>query len=62
MREYMIFFIFRLYKMGDIYFVSFGGPSVNYHNALQRVCKEAKTNWNIYKNTRIYGYLSKKMT
>ncbi len=39
--------------MCDIHFVSFGGPSVDYHNALQRVCKEAKQ---IGIFTKILGY------
>jgi hypothetical protein len=35
------------------YFVSFGGPSSNYHNAVKRICGEAKQ-FNIF--TNIIGY------
>lgn len=39
--------------MSNLYFVSFGGPSVSYHAALQRICGEAKS-FNLF--TKILGY------
>jgi hypothetical protein len=39
--------------MSKIYFVSFGGPSPNYHRALQRICGEAKQ-FQLF--TQILGY------
>ena len=39
--------------MSNIYFASFGGPSTSYHNALQRICGEAKS-FNLF--TKILGY------
>lgn len=39
--------------MSNVYFASFGGPSVNYHNALQRICDEANK---LKLFTKILGY------
>ncbi len=39
--------------MNNIYFVSFGGPSPNYHSAVQRICMEANQ-FHIF--TRVFGY------
>lgn len=39
--------------MSNVYFASFGGPSVNYHNALQRICGEANK---LKLFTKILGY------
>ena len=39
--------------MSNIYCASFGGPSTSYHNALQRICGEAKS-FNLF--TKILGY------
>ena len=39
--------------MGNVYFASFGGPSVHYHNALKRICDEANK-FNLF--TKIFGY------
>ena len=32
--------------MPEIYFITFGGPSKNYHNTVNRICNEAKK-WHI---------------
>ena len=37
----------------SIYFITFGGPSPNYHNAVQRICSEAKQ-FTIF--SKILGY------
>ena len=39
--------------MGGVYFVTFGGPSPEYHNAVKRICGEAKQ-FQLF--TRIFGY------
>jgi len=42
----------------NIYFVSFGGPSINYREAVERICNQAK-NMNIFKE--IYKYTDKEL-
>ena len=39
--------------MSKIFFLTFGGPSDNYHKAVQRLCKQA-TSFNIF--DYVYGY------
>jgi len=42
----------------NIYFVSFGGPTLNYLEAVERICNQAK-NFNIFKE--IYKYTDKEL-